>query len=121
MSGIEQELALSEGISYIGGTSPPDNTLSFTFDLSTFHKDPNGAVLCGLDTAINHTKLCKAFQYLHDDPNEERVKFLTTNMDLTAPVKVIAWLGLVHRDVGQSVRKGTVEFGETWESSDGLY
>jgi 4-nitrophenyl phosphatase len=87
MSGIEQELA-SEGISYIGGTSSEDNTLSFTFDLSTFQKDPDvGVVLCGLDTAINYTKLCKAFQYLWDDPEEKRVKFLATNVDSTYPVK----------------------------------
>jgi 4-nitrophenyl phosphatase len=87
MSGIEHELA-SEGIAYIGGTSPSDNTLDFAFDVSTFQKDPDvAAVLCGLDTAINYTKLCKAFQYLHDDPHEERVKFLATNVDTTYPAK----------------------------------
>jgi 4-nitrophenyl phosphatase len=85
MSGIEQELA-SEGISYLGGTSPEDNGLSFApLDLSTFRKDPDvGAVLCGLDTAINYTKLSKAFQYLVGDPE---VKFLATNGDTTYPVK----------------------------------
>ena len=91
MSGLEQELA-SEGISFLGGTDPSDNP-SLTpapamLDLSTFRKDPNvGAVLCGLDTAINYAKLCKAFQYLHDDPLEDRVKFLATNVDSTFPVK----------------------------------
>ena len=85
MSGIEQELA-SEGISYIGGTTPEDNTPSFTLDLSTFRKDLDVAVvLCGLDTSINYTKLCKAFQYLRE--GEERVKFLATNVDSTYPVK----------------------------------
>jgi 4-nitrophenyl phosphatase len=64
MFGIEQELA-SEGISYLGGTSPTDSTLSFTFDVSEFRKDPDvGAVLCGLDTAIiirkcaRHSGIC---------------------------------------------------------------
>jgi 4-nitrophenyl phosphatase len=82
MSGIEEELT-NEGVSFLGGTSPEDNTLQ-PFDLSSFKKDPNvTAVLCGLDTSINYTKLCKAFQYLHD--GEEKCKFLATNLDGTYP------------------------------------
>jgi len=91
MSGIEQELA-SEGISYIGGTAPDDSTLSFTLDLSTFSKDPDVAVvLCGLDTAVNYTKLCKAC---------ERRDF--------------AWRWGVECGFGEGFGEGTVEFGEAW-------
>jgi 4-nitrophenyl phosphatase len=80
MSGLEHELA-TEGISHLGGSSPSDNTLE-PFDLSTFEKDTSvKAVLCGLDTSINYTKLSKAFQYLLD----EDVIFLATNMDSTYP------------------------------------
>jgi hypothetical protein len=47
MCGIERELA-SEGISYGGGTSLTDNTLSFTFEVSEFRQGPEAeAVLCG--------------------------------------------------------------------------
>lgn len=80
MSGLEHELS-EEGITHAGGTDPADNTLE-TFDLTKFHKDPAvKAVLCGLDTSINYTKLSKAFQYLLD----EDVVFLATNMDTTYP------------------------------------
>jgi len=82
MSGLEHELA-SEGISYIGGTAEEDNTLA-PFSLSSFKRDPDvEIVLCGLDTAINYTKLCKAFQYLHE--GEDKCKFLATNVDSTYP------------------------------------
>ncbi|KAF8752214.1 phosphatase [Rhizoctonia solani] len=62
MKGLEEELE-EEGISYIGGTDPADNTLN-SFNLP-FEPDPAvAAVVCGLDTSINYTKLSKAFQYL---------------------------------------------------------
>ena len=103
MSGIEEELK-EEGISYIGGTvrlstlsqslsqshssnhvivqDPTDNTLE-PFSLANFIPDPSvGAVLCGLDTAINYTKLSKAFQYLLRNPG---CAFLATNEDSTYP------------------------------------
>ena len=81
MSGIEEELT-EEGVSYIGGTNPADNTLE-PFSLSDFNLDPSvGAVLCGLDTSINYTKLCKGFQYLTRNPGCE---FLATNTDSTYP------------------------------------
>ncbi|TFK52848.1 2-phosphoglycolate phosphatase [Heliocybe sulcata] len=80
MEGVEQELA-AEGISYIGGTDPADQTLN-SFSLSSFTRDPAvSVVLCGLDTAINYTKLAKAFQYLQDPS----VTFLVTNDDSTYP------------------------------------
>lgn len=41
-----------------------------------------GAVLCGLDTSVNYTKLSKAFQYLLIN---HECKFLATNGDSTYP------------------------------------
>jgi len=80
MSGIEEELQ-EEGISYIGGTDPADNTLEFS--LTNFTLDPSVAVvLCGLDTSINYTKLSKAFQYL---TRNDGCQFLVTNEDSTYP------------------------------------
>ncbi|EPQ50774.1 2-phosphoglycolate phosphatase [Gloeophyllum trabeum ATCC 11539] len=80
MEGLEQELT-AEGISYVGGTDPADYTLE-PFSLSNFTPDPAvDVVLCGLDTAINYTKLSKAFQYLQ----KPQVTFLVTNDDSTYP------------------------------------
>jgi 4-nitrophenyl phosphatase len=54
------------------------------FSLANFELDQSvGAVLCGLDTSINYTKLSKAFQYLRRNPGCE---FLVTNEDSTYPV-----------------------------------
>ncbi|KAI0062590.1 HAD-like protein [Artomyces pyxidatus] len=79
MAGLEEELA-SEGISFVGGTDPADNTLA---PPSVIPDDPSvGAVVVGLDTSINYTKLSKAFRYLHSDPS---VVFLATNDDSTYP------------------------------------
>ncbi len=59
-----------------------DNTL-VPFTLAGWTPDPNvGAVVCGLDTSVNYTKLSKAFQYLLRDPN---CAFLATNEDSTYP------------------------------------
>jgi len=81
MSGVEEELR-NEGVSFIGGTDPADNTLE-PFSLENFPNDPNvAAVLCGLDTNINYTKLSKAFQYLIRNPG---CLFLATNEDSTYP------------------------------------
>jgi 4-nitrophenyl phosphatase len=83
MAGLEAELA-SEGISYVGGTAPEDNTLG-PLSLSDFRNDPDiGAVLCGLDMNINYTKLSKAFQYLRLN---DGCLFLAANTDSTGPVK----------------------------------
>ncbi|KAH6877369.1 p-nitrophenyl phosphatase [Coprinopsis sp. MPI-PUGE-AT-0042] len=81
MGGLEEELR-NEGIEILGGTDPADNTLE-SFSLAEFTKDPNvGAVVCGLDTKVNYTKLSKAFQYLQDDQN---CLFIATNEDSTYP------------------------------------
>ncbi|KII91835.1 hypothetical protein PLICRDRAFT_105709 [Plicaturopsis crispa FD-325 SS-3] len=81
MKGIEEELR-DEGVQFTGGTDPADNTLE-PFNLSTYvHDDTVGAVLCGLDTSLNYTKLSKAFQYLTRNPD---CLFLATNEDSTYP------------------------------------
>ncbi|PPQ68800.1 hypothetical protein CVT26_001715 [Gymnopilus dilepis] len=80
-NGLEEELR-EEGLTFIGGTDPADNTLS-QFDLSNFTLDPDvAAVVCGLDTKINYTKLSKAFQYLTRNPD---CLFIATNEDSTYP------------------------------------
>jgi len=99
MSGLEEELR-EEGITFVGGTvrplqrmgnlcvemnatqDPADNTLE-PFSLADFTLDPSVAVVvCGLDTSINYTKLCKGFQYL---TRNDGCVFLATNEDSTFP------------------------------------
>ncbi|KIK68402.1 hypothetical protein GYMLUDRAFT_35813 [Collybiopsis luxurians FD-317 M1] len=81
MAGLEEELR-DEGVAYVGGTDPADKTLD-TFSLENFTMDPDvAAVVCGLDTAINYTKLSKAFQYLTRNPG---CQFIATNEDSTYP------------------------------------
>jgi len=81
-SGLEEELR-EEGIQYMGGTNPADNTLE-PFNLSDFTIDPDvAAVVCGLDMQINYTKLSKAFQYLTRNPG---CHFIATNEDSTFPI-----------------------------------
>jgi 4-nitrophenyl phosphatase len=59
---------------------PADNTLSVPGEIPP---DPSvGAVLVGLDTSINYTKLSRAFRYLHSNPE---CAFLATNEDSTYP------------------------------------
>lgn len=61
---------------------PADNT-DVPFSLDDFELDTSvGAVLCGLDTAINYTKLSKALQYITRNPG---CLFLATNTDPTYP------------------------------------
>ncbi|KAJ7598762.1 HAD-like domain-containing protein [Mycena floridula] len=82
MAGLEEELR-EEGISYTGGTNPEDCTTE-PFSIEKFTSDPNvAAVVCGLDTTINYTKLSKAFQYLYRNPG---CQFIATNEDSTYPV-----------------------------------
>ena len=77
--GLEEELA-EEGIGFIGGTDPKDNTLA-SFSLADFVPDPDvGAVVCGLDKNVNYTKLSKALQYLL-----KGCAFVATNEDSTYP------------------------------------
>jgi len=79
MSGLEDELR-SEGISFIGGTDPADNTLSVPGEIPP---DPSvGAVLVSGDTSINYTKFSRAFRYLHSNPE---CTFLATGADPTFP------------------------------------
>lgn len=81
-SGLEEELR-EEGVSFIGGTDPADNTLE-PFELANFTLDPGvAAVVCGLDQKVNYTKLSKAFQYLTRNPG---CQFLATNEDSTYPI-----------------------------------
>ncbi|KAH8112310.1 2-phosphoglycolate phosphatase [Phellopilus nigrolimitatus] len=81
MAGLEEELR-NEGVNFIGGTDPADNTLE-PFSPSSYTLDSSvAAVLCGLDTAINYTKLSKAFIQLNTDPS---CLFLATNEDSTYP------------------------------------
>jgi len=81
MAGLEEELR-DEGVAYIGGTDPADKTLE-PFSLEHFTLDPDvSAVICGLDTSINYTKLSKAFQYL---TRNSGCRFIVTNEDSTFP------------------------------------
>ncbi|KAF8314500.1 2-phosphoglycolate phosphatase [Clavulina sp. PMI_390] len=80
-AGLEEELD-EEGVAHIGGTDPEDNTTE-PFSLDDFKLDESvGAVLCGLDTRLNYTKLCKALQYI---TRNEGCLFLATNTDPTYP------------------------------------
>ncbi|KAG5339371.1 hypothetical protein C0989_004497 [Termitomyces sp. Mn162] len=81
MAGLEEELH-EEGIAFLGGTDPADNTIE-PFTLASFTLDPDvAAVVCGLDTQINYTKVSKAFQYLTRNPE---CLFIATNEDSTYP------------------------------------
>ncbi|TFK32407.1 HAD-like domain-containing protein [Crucibulum laeve] len=81
MGGLEEELR-EEGIAFTGGTDPADNTLE-PFTLANFTLDPDiAAVVCGLDTGVNYTKLSKAFQYL---TRNSGCHFIATNEDSTYP------------------------------------
>ncbi|KAG6889907.1 hypothetical protein C0992_003700 [Termitomyces sp. T32_za158] len=81
MAGLEEELH-EEGIAFLGGTDPADNTLA-PFTLANFTLDPDvGAVVCGLDTQMNYTKVSKAFQYL---TRNRDCMFVATNEDSTYP------------------------------------
>ncbi len=61
---------------------PADNTLSAPGEIPP---DPSvGAVLIGLDTSINYTKMSRAFRYLHSNPD---CFFLATNEDSTFPTE----------------------------------
>jgi len=52
------------------------------FKIENFIPDPDvGAVVCGLDTSINYTKYCKAYQYLRNND----CLFIATNEDSTYP------------------------------------
>ncbi|KAJ3490611.1 hypothetical protein NLI96_g1302 [Meripilus lineatus] len=110
MSGLEEELQ-EEGIVTLGGTDPADNTLT-PFDLKDWERDPAvGAVLCGLDTSVNYTKLSKAFQYLIKDPN---CAFLATNEDSTYPTAdgLLPGAGAVSAPLRFALGKDPVSIGK---------
>ncbi|KAF5339166.1 hypothetical protein D9611_011158 [Ephemerocybe angulata] len=81
-SGLEEELH-AEGIQTLGGTDPADNTLApFNLNPESWKPDPDvAAVVCGLDTKVNYTKLSKAFAYAQ----KEGCHFIATNTDSTYP------------------------------------
>lgn len=82
MAGLEEELR-DEGISFLGGTDPADCTIE-PFSIEKYTPDPTvAAVVCGLDTTINYTKLSKAFLYLTHNPG---CQFIATNEDSTYPI-----------------------------------
>ena len=129
MGGLEEELR-NEGIQYIGGTvrihlplerfnrrvrhilqDPADNTLE-PFDSSSFKPDPSvGAVLCGLDTSINYTKLSKAFTYL--TLNSECL-FLATNEDSTYPAAgaLLPGAGAISAPIRFALNRDPVSIGK---------
>ncbi|EIM87074.1 2-phosphoglycolate phosphatase [Stereum hirsutum FP-91666 SS1] len=79
MDGLEEELR-DEGIDFIGGTDPADNTFEPPSEILPDFSV--GAVVIGLDMSINYTKMCKAFRYLHSNPD---CAFIATNKDSTYP------------------------------------
>ena len=80
-AGIEEELA-AEGVAFFGGTDERENAPMAAEDYDAFRPDASvGAVLVGLDHAINYRKLARAYQLLrHPD-----TVFLATNIDSTFP------------------------------------
>ncbi|CAE6472692.1 unnamed protein product [Rhizoctonia solani] len=109
MKGLEEELE-EEGISYIGGTDPADNTLN-SFNLP-FEPDPAvAAVVCGLDTSINYTKLSKAFQYL---TRNEGCLFIATNEDSTYPTNggLLPGAGSISAPLRYSLKRDPVSTGK---------
>ena len=82
MKGICDELE-EQGIRYFGGPSDDDNFGDMTDILDEAKADPEvGAVVFGLDLNINYKKYCKAFTYLHNNPD---CHFIATNSDSTFP------------------------------------
>ncbi|KAI0943030.1 hypothetical protein AcW1_002767 [Taiwanofungus camphoratus] len=110
MSGLEEELR-EEGISFIGGTDPADNTLE-PFSLANFSPDPSvGAVLVGLDTSVNYTKLSKAFNYLL---RNRGCAFLATNTDSTYPTAegLLPGAGSISAPLRFSLGKDPISIGK---------
>jgi 4-nitrophenyl phosphatase len=90
---------------------PADNTLA-PFNLAGFTPDPDvAAVLCGLDTSINYTKLSKAFQYLKHDP---KCHFLATNDDSTYPDSggVLPGAGAISAPLKVALGKNPISIGK---------
>jgi len=110
MKGMEEELH-EEGVSFLGGTDPADCTLE-PFSLANFTLDPDvAAVVCGLDTNINYTKLSKAFQYLTRNPG---CHFLATNEDSTYPAGggLLPGAGAISAPLRYALGKDPVSIGK---------
>ncbi|KAJ7291441.1 HAD-like domain-containing protein [Mycena rebaudengoi] len=110
MKGMEEELH-EEGVTFLGGMDPADFTLE-PFNLANFTLDPDvAAVLCGLDTNINYTKLSKAFQYLTRNPG---CAFLATNEDSTYPAGdgLLPGAGSISAPLRYAVGKDPVSIGK---------
>lgn len=90
---------------------PADNTLE-PFKLSAFQKDPSIAVvLCGLDMAVNYTKLSKAFLYLTQNPD---CMFIATNEDSTYPAggALLPGAGAVMAPICTALGRGPLSIGK---------
>ncbi|KAJ6625088.1 HAD-like domain-containing protein [Mycena sp. CBHHK59/15] len=110
MKGMEEELR-EEGVTFLGGMDPADCTLE-PFSLADFTLDTDvAAVLCGLDTNINYTKLSKAFQYLTRNPG---CAFLATNEDSTYPAAdgLLPGAGAISAPLRYALGKDPVSIGK---------
>jgi len=90
---------------------PQDNT-SKPFKLEDFEPDPTvSAVLCGLDTAINYTKLSKAMQYLLRNSG---CLFLATNEDPTFPASggYLPGAGSISAPLRYALRRDPISIGK---------
>lgn len=70
-----------------------------------------GAVLCGLDTSINYTKLSKAFMHLTLNP---QCLFLATNEDSTYPAAgaLLPGAGSISAPLRYALGKDPVSIGK---------
>jgi len=111
MEGLEEELA-QEGILYEGGTDPADNTLA-PFSLATFTppSPPIAAVVCGLDTAINYTKISKALQHFLINPD---CHFIATNEDSTYPAAggILPGAGAISATLRYALKRDPISIGK---------
>jgi 4-nitrophenyl phosphatase len=77
-----------------------------------FEPDPAvAAVVCGLDTSINYTKLSKAFQYL---TRNEGCLFIATNEDSTYPTNggLLPGAGSISAPLRYSLKRDPVSTGK---------
>lgn len=105
-NGIVQELR-DLGYTVLGGTDPRLNE-AFNHQTTPFLPldQDVGAVIVGLDTKINYTRLAITLQYLQQ--GEDKVHFLATNIDSTFPQK-----GLILPGAGAIVESVTYSSGRT--------
>lgn len=103
-NGIVEELK-ELGYTVLGGTDPRLNE-TFNHQTSPFLPidEDVGAVIVGLDTKINYTRLAITLQYLQN----KDIHFLATNIDSTFPQK-----GLILPGAGSIVESVTYSSGRT--------